>query len=188
MKGRFGELQTFHFDLGAREGYGGDFLEHCHTVYTGQLGHQAWSAWAGPAWQTWSSSVTEWPTEWMKENAMHVVYLGLSKAFYTIPHSILLEKMSAQDMDGCAVGWVQNWMDGQAREWWWMEWHPVGGGHEWCSPGLSWGQSCLTSLSVIWVRLSSAGNTKLNLHNGILDLTMIMSATLWKYLGKATFL
>lgn len=46
---------------------------------------------------------------------MHVVNQGLSKAFDTITHNILLEKISAHGVDRCTVGWVQNWMDGRAQ-------------------------------------------------------------------------
>lgn len=188
MKGRFGELQTCNFHPGARESYRGDCLEHHHTVYTGQPGHQAWSTWAGLAWQTWSPSMTRWPTQWMKENTMHVVYLGLSKAFDTI----LLEKWLLMVwMCALFAGYKTGWMAGP-REWWSMQWQLAGGGvvgdGEWYSPELSWGQFCWIYLSVIWVRWSSPGNTNLSLYDEILDLTMILSATLWKYLGKAVFL
>lgn len=59
---------------------------------------------------------------------MHVVYLGLSKAFDTIPHNILLGKLAAHGVDGCIVCWVQNRMEGRAQRvvvngmtssWWW---------------------------------------------------------------------
>lgn len=46
---------------------------------------------------------------------MHVVYLGLSKAFDTNAHSTLLEKLGAHGVDGCSVCWVENWVDGQAQ-------------------------------------------------------------------------
>ncbi|KAK4816253.1 hypothetical protein QYF61_013887 [Mycteria americana] len=47
--------------------------------------------------------------------AVDVVYLGFSKAFDTISHSILLEKLAAHGLDGCTFRWVKNWLDGQAQ-------------------------------------------------------------------------
>ncbi|NXK07391.1 RTJK polymerase, partial [Herpetotheres cachinnans] len=43
------------------------------------------------------------------------VYLDLSKAFGTISHSILLEKLAARGLDGCTFHWVKNWLDGRAQ-------------------------------------------------------------------------
>ncbi|GAB0179299.1 hypothetical protein GRJ2_000395200 [Grus japonensis] len=42
--------------------------------------------------------------------AVNVVYLDFSKVFDTISHSILLEKLAAHGLDGCAVRWVKNWL------------------------------------------------------------------------------
>jgi len=47
--------------------------------------------------------------------AVDVVYLDVSKAFDTVPHSILLENLVAQGLDGCTVRWVKNWLDGPAQ-------------------------------------------------------------------------
>ncbi|GAB0177380.1 mitochondrial enolase superfamily member 1 [Grus japonensis] len=44
-----------------------------------------------------------------------VVYLGFSKAFDTVSHSILLEKLAAHGLDGCTLCWVKNWLDGRAQ-------------------------------------------------------------------------
>jgi len=38
--------------------------------------------------------------------AVDVVYLDFSKAFDTIPHSILLEKQAAHGLDGCTLCWI----------------------------------------------------------------------------------
>ncbi|KAK4825642.1 hypothetical protein QYF61_001427 [Mycteria americana] len=47
--------------------------------------------------------------------AVDVVYLGFSKAFDRVSHSILLEKLAAHGLDGCTLRWVKNWLDGQAQ-------------------------------------------------------------------------
>ncbi|NXQ97791.1 RTJK polymerase, partial [Sagittarius serpentarius] len=38
-----------------------------------------------------------------------------SKAFDTISHSILLEKLAAHGLDKRTLCWVKNWLDGQAQ-------------------------------------------------------------------------
>ena len=40
--------------------------------------------------------------------AVDVVYLDFSKAFDTVPHSILLEKLAAHGLDGCTLHWIKN--------------------------------------------------------------------------------
>ncbi|KAK4828304.1 hypothetical protein QYF61_025316 [Mycteria americana] len=47
--------------------------------------------------------------------AVDVVYLDFGKAFDTISHSILLEKLAAHGLDGCTLCWVKNWLDGRAQ-------------------------------------------------------------------------
>ncbi|KAK4824970.1 hypothetical protein QYF61_021757 [Mycteria americana] len=47
--------------------------------------------------------------------AVDVVYLGFSKAFDAVSHSILLEKLAAHGLDGCTLRWVKNWLDGRAQ-------------------------------------------------------------------------
>jgi len=47
--------------------------------------------------------------------AVDVVYLDFSKAFDTVPHSILLEKPAAHGLDGCTLHWIKNWLNGQAQ-------------------------------------------------------------------------
>jgi len=39
--------------------------------------------------------------------AVDVIYLDFRKAFDTVPHSILLEKLDAHGLDGCALHWVK---------------------------------------------------------------------------------
>ncbi|KAK4830657.1 hypothetical protein QYF61_012537 [Mycteria americana] len=54
--------------------------------------------------------------------AVDVVYLDFSKAFDMVSHSILLEKLAAHGLDGRALCWVKNWLDGWAQRavssWW----------------------------------------------------------------------
>ncbi|PKU49558.1 rna-directed dna polymerase from mobile element jockey-like [Limosa lapponica baueri] len=44
-----------------------------------------------------------------------VVYLDFSKAFDTVSHSILLEKLAARGLDGSILRWVKNWLEGWAQ-------------------------------------------------------------------------
>ncbi|RMC17127.1 hypothetical protein DUI87_05704 [Hirundo rustica rustica] len=50
--------------------------------------------------------------------AMDVVYLDFSRAFDTVSHSTLLDKLAACGLDRSTLCWVRNWLDGRAREWW----------------------------------------------------------------------
>ena len=47
--------------------------------------------------------------------AVDVVYLDFSKAFDTVPHSIVMEKLSAHGLDGHKLYWVKHWLDGWAQ-------------------------------------------------------------------------
>ncbi|KAK4810498.1 LOW QUALITY PROTEIN: hypothetical protein QYF61_004278 [Mycteria americana] len=47
--------------------------------------------------------------------AVDVIYLDFSKAFDTVSHSILLEKLAAHGLDMCVLRWVKNWLDGRAQ-------------------------------------------------------------------------
>ncbi|PKU30848.1 rna-directed dna polymerase from mobile element jockey-like [Limosa lapponica baueri] len=47
--------------------------------------------------------------------AVDVVYLDFSKAFATISHSILLEKLAAHGLDGRILHSVKNWLEGRAQ-------------------------------------------------------------------------
>ncbi|XP_019330511.1 PREDICTED: RNA-directed DNA polymerase from mobile element jockey-like [Aptenodytes forsteri] len=47
--------------------------------------------------------------------AVEVVYLDFSKAFDTVSHSILLEKLVAHGLDRRTLRWVKNWLDGRAQ-------------------------------------------------------------------------
>ncbi|KAK4827287.1 hypothetical protein QYF61_016433 [Mycteria americana] len=48
---------------------------------------------------------TEVPDQVGEGKAVDVVYLGFSKAFDTVSHSILLEKLAAHGLDGCTLRW-----------------------------------------------------------------------------------
>jgi len=60
--------------------------------------------------------------------AVDVIYLNFSKAFDTVPHSILLENLAAHGLDGCALSWIKNWLNGRvqrvvvngAKSSWWL--------------------------------------------------------------------
>jgi len=55
-------------------------------------------------------------TQLMDEGkAVDVIYLDFSKAFYTVAHSILLEKLAAHGLDGCTLCWIKNWLNGQVQ-------------------------------------------------------------------------
>ena len=47
--------------------------------------------------------------------AVGVIYLDFSKAFDTVAHSLLLEKLAAHGLDGHALHWAKNWLAGQAQ-------------------------------------------------------------------------
>jgi len=44
--------------------------------------------------------------------AMDVIYLDFSKAFDTVPHSILLQKLAAHGLDAYTLRWIKNWLNG----------------------------------------------------------------------------
>ena len=46
--------------------------------------------------------------------AVDVACLDFSKAFDTVSHSVLLEKLAAHGLDKCTLRWVKNWLDGRA--------------------------------------------------------------------------
>jgi len=50
-----------------------------------------------------------------KGKAADVVYPDFSKAFDTVPHSILLEKLAAHGLDGRTLCWIKNWLNGRAQ-------------------------------------------------------------------------
>ena len=47
--------------------------------------------------------------------AVDVVYLDFSKAFDTVTHDILLQKLAVRGLDRYTLGWVRNWLEGWAQ-------------------------------------------------------------------------
>ena len=47
--------------------------------------------------------------------AVDVVHLDFSKAFDTVSHSILLQKLAVHGLDRYTLGWIRNWLEGQAQ-------------------------------------------------------------------------
>ncbi|RMC06634.1 hypothetical protein DUI87_16072 [Hirundo rustica rustica] len=85
--------------------------------------------------------------------AVDVVYLDFSKAFDTVSHSTLLDKLAACGLDRSTLCWVRNWLDGRAQR-------VVvnGAASSWGqSPvvslrGLCWGQFCSIFLLMTWMK------------------------------------
>lgn len=76
---------------------------------------------------------------------MDVVYLDFSKAFHTIFHSVLLEKLAAWDLDGWTLQWIKSWLVVRPREWWGMELSLVG---SWFPRAQYLGQSCFNAIII----------------------------------------
>ncbi len=47
--------------------------------------------------------------------AVDVIYMNFSKAFDTVSHGILLQKLAAHGLDGYTLGWVRSWLEGRAQ-------------------------------------------------------------------------
>jgi len=55
-------------------------------------------------------------TGWVDEGrAVDVVYLDFSKAFDTVSHNILLEKLRRRRMDEWSVRWIEKWLNGRTQ-------------------------------------------------------------------------
>jgi len=50
-----------------------------------------------------------------ESKAVDVVYLDFSKAFDSVPHNILMEKLAAHSLDGRMLRWVKHCLDGYAQ-------------------------------------------------------------------------
>ena len=60
-------------------------------------------------------SFYDWVTRLVdKGKAVDVVYLDFSKAFDTVYHSILLQKLAVHGLKRYTLGWVRNWLEGRA--------------------------------------------------------------------------
>ena len=55
-------------------------------------------------------------TGWVdKGTAVDVVYLDFSKAFDTVSHNILVDKLRIYWIDECTVRWTENWLIHRAQ-------------------------------------------------------------------------
>ena len=80
------------------------------------------------------------------------VYLNFSRAFDTFSHSIPLEKLTAHGLGKCTLPWVKTWLEGWAQS---MGLNCAAGGGQsllGIPKAQYWGQSCLMSSLVVWMR------------------------------------
>ena len=57
-----------------------------------------------------------WSSDLVNERkAVDVVHLDYSKAFDTVSHSILLQKLAACGLDRYTLDWIRNWLEGWAQ-------------------------------------------------------------------------
>jgi len=55
-------------------------------------------------------------TGWVDERrALDVVYLNFSKAFDTVSHNILIDKLRKCGLDEWSVRWIENWLNGRTQ-------------------------------------------------------------------------
>ncbi|KAJ7395248.1 hypothetical protein BTVI_156720 [Pitangus sulphuratus] len=53
---------------------------------------------------------------WMDEGRpVEIVYLDFSKAFDTVFHNILVDKLKKCGLDEWTVGWIGNWVSGRSQ-------------------------------------------------------------------------
>ena len=50
-----------------------------------------------------------------ERKAVDIIYVDCSKAFNTVPHSIVMEKLAAYGLDGCSLCWIENWLNGRVQ-------------------------------------------------------------------------
>jgi len=63
-----------------------------------------------------------------------VVYLDFSKAFDTVSHNILIDKLRKCGVDEWTVRWIENWLNGRAQR------VVISGAESSCRPGVPQGQ------------------------------------------------
>ena len=105
------ELQACQPDLDAREDYGVIHPECDHWACEGQPGNQAQPAWVHERQVLLNNPdlLYDQVAHLVDERkAVDVIHLDFCKAFDTIPHSILLEKLAAHGLDVCVLHWVKN--------------------------------------------------------------------------------
>ena len=55
-------------------------------------------------------------TGWIDgRRVVNIVYLNFSKAFNTISHKVLIEKLLKYGLDEDTVRWIENWLNGWAE-------------------------------------------------------------------------
>jgi len=81
--------------------------EYAPWACEGQPGNQA-----QPAWVHERQVLTHLVDE---QKAVDVIYLDFGKAFDTVTHSNLLEKLAACGLDGCTLCWMKNGLNGQVQ-------------------------------------------------------------------------
>ncbi|RMC12097.1 hypothetical protein DUI87_11232 [Hirundo rustica rustica] len=100
--------------------------------------HQSWLT--GEVPDDWKlANVTPVHKKGAKEDpgkAVDVVYLDFSKAFDTVSHSILLDKLAAHGLDSSTLRRVRNWLDGRAQRVVVNVLHPAGASHQWGPSGV----------------------------------------------------
>ena len=75
--------------------------------------------------------------------AVNVVYLDIIKAFDTVPHNVLLEKLAAHGLDGCTV--LGETLAGQLGPKSCGQWSEIqlAASHKRCPPGLGTGATSI---------------------------------------------